>query len=465
MLIRRAEVAGRRADVRIDGDRIAAVAPRLDPLRAERVVDAGGGALLPGLHDHHLHLLALAAAWESVACGPPAVRSRDALARALRRAPVRGGWIRGVGYHESVAGPLGRDALDALRPDVPVRVQHRSGACWSLNGAALATLGLSRAPLPGPEEAGVERGSGGLPTGRVFRLDGWLRRKLGPPPLPDLALVGRRLARAGITGATDATPSNGPDELALFERARADGALPQRLLLMGRADLPAPRSDAVARGPVKLLLDERALPGLDELCGRVRAARAAGRGVAIHCVTRAELLLAVAALADAGARGGDRIEHASVAPPEAAARLADLGLTVVTQPHFVCERGDDYLREVEADDRPWLYRGAGLLSAGVRLGGGTDAPFGAPDPWAAMRAAVDRTTRGGRKLAPEEALPPERALALFTTPAGDPGGAPRRVAPGAAADLVLLDRPWARARELLDASCVAATFCAGREIR
>ena len=86
------------------------------------------------------------------------------------------------------------------------------------------------------------------------------------------------------------------------------------------------------------------------------------------------------------------VEHAAVAPPDVASRLAKLSLTVVTQPNFVRERGDAYLADVEPRDRPWLYRGRGLLEASVPLGGGTDAPFGDPDPWAAMRAAVDRRT-------------------------------------------------------------------------
>jgi predicted amidohydrolase YtcJ len=215
-------------------------------------------------------------------------------------------------------------------------------------------------------------------------------------------------------------------------------------------------------GPEKLVLDERALPPLAELTDRVRAAHAKQRAIAVHCVTRAELVLALAALEEAGPRAGDRIEHASVAPPELAAWLARLGVTVVTQPGFVRSRGDAYLREVEERDRPWLYRCAGFDAAGVALGAGTDAPFGEPDPWLAMQAAVDRRTAAGERLGAREALSPERALALFTTPADAPGGAPRRIAAGVPADLCLLDRPWARARDALTSDAVVATLGAGR---
>jgi predicted amidohydrolase YtcJ len=81
-----------------------------------------------------------------------------------------------------------------------------------------------------------------------------------------------------------------------------------------------------------------------------------------------------------------------------------------------------------------------------------------------MQAAVDRRTAAGALLGAGEALSPERALALFTTPPDAPGAAPRRIMPGARADLCLLDRPWSRARGALASDAVAATIAAGRPI-
>ena len=143
MLIRRATLPdGRIADIRV-GERIDQIADRLEPLDAEQLVDADSGAVLPGLHDHHLHLRAMAAALDSVTVGPPQVRTKAQLAQALRAAePGPDGWIRAVGYHASVAGELDRDQLDALIGDTPLRVQHRSGAMWILNSAALSAVGL-----------------------------------------------------------------------------------------------------------------------------------------------------------------------------------------------------------------------------------------------------------------------------------------------------------------------------------
>src|SRR5256885_1280524 len=122
LLIRGAEVDGRVVDVRIESGLVAAVtggSARAPDDRGVDVVDAGGGALLPGLHDHHIHLLALAAAARSVRVGPGDVRGVDGFALAFRAADAvlePGRWVRAVGYHESVAGPLDRQALDAVVP-------------------------------------------------------------------------------------------------------------------------------------------------------------------------------------------------------------------------------------------------------------------------------------------------------------------------------------------------------------
>ncbi|HEY3694672.1 amidohydrolase family protein [Phenylobacterium sp.] len=443
MLIRGAELAGGGvADVRVAEGAIAAVAPRLPAEPGEEVIEASGDFLSPGLHDHHIHLMAYAAALDSLACGPPEVFDTAELEAALAAAASGSGWLRGVGYHDSVAGPIDRRWLDVRIPHRPVRIQHRSGRLWIFNSAGLAALG----------EAGPCETVDGEPTGRLYDGDRWLRGRLAGAP-PDIARASRALASYGVTGLTDATPRNGPAERALFDACAARGELLQRMTLMGAEHLDGPR---------KLHFHDYDLPPLDEVVEIVRASHAAGRTVAAHCVTRVELTFILAALAEAGARPGDRIEHAGVCPPEARDEIARLGLTVVTQPNFIAEKGDDYLAEVDADDQPWLYPAASLIAAGVPLAAGSDAPFGGADPWAAMHAATRRRSRRGQAVGLCEIVTPERALALFTTRPEAPGGAPGRVEAGAPADLCLIDRPWAAAREDLGAVRVRLTLMDGR---
>jgi predicted amidohydrolase YtcJ len=181
-------------------------------------------------------------------------------------------------------------------------------------------------------------------------------------------------------------------------------------------------------------------------------------------VTQTELIFALTALQEAGPLPGDRIEHASLTPDASLTLMQQTGVTVVTQPGFAFERGDQYLRDVASEEQPLLYRCRSFLRHGIPLGGSTDAPYGLPDPWGAMRAAVHRRTAAGRILGEDETLSPEEALALFTSPLEAPGAPPRRVEVGAVADLCLLSRRWKEARTRLLASDVAATFRDGQRI-
>jgi predicted amidohydrolase YtcJ len=478
MLIRNARVwpaTEAVADVRIAGGRVVDLRPGLRALGGEEELDAAGCALLPGLHDHHVHLRALAAAQASVQVGPEQVRSAAELAARLREADAAapaGAWLRCVGYHESVAGPLDRWVLDRLadparptglaRPVRPVRVQHRTGALWVVNSAGMALLGLD-ADGPVRDLAGVERDGAGRATGRLWRMDRWLGDRVPPPPgdlAVGLASVSARAAALGVTGFTDATPGATGRDVAGLADAVADGTIAQRLHCMVPADHSAVSvvsgraPGRLSIGPVKIMLDDETLPSLDSLADSMRGAHAARRPVAVHCVTRVQLVLTLAALDAAGRLPGDRIEHGAVIPAELVPALR--GLTVVSQPHFVAERGEQYARDVEAADLPDLWRLRSLIDAGVAVAAGSDAPFGGADPWQVMRAA----TRRPAGLGPDETVDPATALRLFLGSASTPS-VPSVVAPGAAADLVLLRGPPREALGSLGSDLVAATIIDG----
>ena len=401
IVLRDVEVEGARVDVRVARGVVTEVGPRLSSSSTEVEIDGHGGALLPGLHDHHVHVRATAAARASVDC-------RDGLGALATATSDR---VRGVRSSVSVD----REVLDGLVPDRPVRVQHRSGALWMLNSLALAELeALGRLP----DHPGVERDERGLPTGRLWRLDHLLRDTW--PSVGDLDELGRELAAYGITGVTDATPD--------LEEAPL---LPQAVSLLGRR---------------KLLLHDHDLPTFDELVERVSDRHGSGLPVAVHCVTRESLLLTLTVLDQVGRLPGDRIEHAAVVPDPAALR----GLKVVTQPGFVADRGEDYRRDVAADDLAHLYRFASLLSTGVDAVASSDAPYGPVDPWQVIRAATRRD------LLPEERVTPEAALAGYLR--GPELGPRRRVRPGEPAALTLLHVPLAEALDALDSACVRQTL-------
>jgi len=451
LFVRNVEVEGRAGqDLRIEAGRIAEIGPRL--AHAGDDLDGRGGALIAGLVDHHIHLFALAARAQSLdlagAAGPADVRAR--IASALAQRPP-GAWVRALGYHETMAGELTRAELDALAPANPLRIQHQTGSLWMLNSRALERLGDGGGPQ-------LERDAAGRPTGRLWRGDAWLRTRIGDEP-PELAPIGRQLAAHGITALTDASVTTDAAAAERLAQAHRAGELPQRLTLMSGGPLAAPADGAFAVGPVKVLLDDHDLPDLDAFIGWIDGARAQGRGVAVHCVTAAELAITLAAFEAAGARVGDRVEHGGVIPRAAIALLKRLGLAVVTQPAFIRERGDRYLAEVDPAEHSDLYRCASLIAAGVPLALSSDAPYASPDPWAAIATAADRRTLGGRVIGAGERVTAAQALALHQ--AASPGGRAARVTVGAAADLCLLTTPLAEALAQPRAALVQATIIGG----
>lgn len=318
MLIQRATLLdGTMTDIRV-GAQIDEVGDGLAAQPGESVLDARGGTVLAGLHDHHVHVRSAAAALDSLMLGPPRVRTKDALAQSLSSAaPSADGWIRAIGYHESVAGELDRAALDAMLPGIPVRVQHRSGALWILNSEALRLLGMADHP-----------------DGRLRATDRWseaLQRHHA-----DLTELSRRLTALGVTGVTDATPDLDADDMVSLLVAHRHGEFRPELSFLDPGK--------------KILHDDRL--DLEALTGWIAAHHADGQPVAVHCVTAAQLMVTIAALRTAGSHPHDRIEHATVVDDDNLADFAELGLTVVAQPNFVAERGDQYLAEIPRPSTP-----------------------------------------------------------------------------------------------------------------
>lgn len=463
LLIRAVDLQqGALADVRLRGGRIAAIAPTLVPEPGETVIVGQGQALLPGLHDHHLHLWSAAAARDSVACDPSRLHGSAALAAALHEADARldaNAVLRGIGWHESVmdAGDrLDRDWLDRHGPDRPIRIQHRSGRLWIFNSRMLDRLHANDSAPPM-----FERREGRL-NGHLLDGDSWLRASQ-PDQRPGLRALSRELAACGVVGVTDTTPHNHRGELERYAQARRSGELLQTLRVMGDASLDATTAEGLQVGEAKFHLHEHALPAFDDLVAAIRARHQAGRAAAFHATSRIELVYALSALQAAGVPGAHRIEHAGVTPPELLESLQQLRLTVISQPHFIFEKGAQYRREVEPDDLPWLYRLAAFRRHGIGLAAGSDAPFGGLSPWTAMQAAVDRRDREGVVLGADEALSPEQALALYTGPLDVPA-APVALRVGVVADLCLLDRSWSRARAALGAVRVRMTLRGGEPI-
>lgn len=432
------------------------------------VLDRGDALIVPGFVDAHLHLAAYAAALRAVDCSPARVRAIADIVDAIRARAAEtpaGAWVRAAGYDEASLAdgrhPTRWD-LDAATAEHPVRLVHRSGHAAILNSRALALAGIDIASEEPPGAAIDRRLSDGEPTGLLLDMNDLIARVV--PPLPRAELVagmreaGIRLLAAGVTSVQDMTHTNGAAADAFLSALAAEAGFAPRLLppaaspasVMGNgAAAPAvTREQRPDQRPVKVMLrevGERPAPDVDDLAEIIRACAARGRQVAVHAVARPAVATVVTAFErlDIDARRPalrHRIEHAGVCPPSLAARIAALGLVVVSNPGFLHAGGDRYLRRVDRADLPHLYAMGALAAAGVALAAGSDSPVAAPDPPAAIRAAATRRSASGARL-PGAPLAADAALAAHTTGAAFAAHAERdvgRIAPGMRGDFAVL---------------------------
>lgn len=460
-----------------------------------RLVAAGSAAIVPGIHDFHLHLVGMARARSTIPLD--GAMTFEELLQALRGADtaLAGAWLRGRGWSEAVlaSGPLER--LEEAVGDRPALLySHDSHSAWA-SDAARRAAGLG-ADTPDPPGGRIERSLDGLPNGLLREsatdlVEAVASRLRGPALDAALDEVLAELAGMGITGATDAgdtTTDNGTGEYAaLGDRAslllgagsRLDGRI--RLTI----NVPAPAIAAAAAygmrtgaalgtastlraGWAKAYVDgalgshtaalfepyagERASGtgilrlSAEELDTITGAARAAGIGLAIHAIGDRAVAAALDAIGRASSRRSgtppDRIEHAQLVREADLARFAELGVTASLQPvHCASDRrlADALWPDRLANAYPWRS----LANAGARLAFGSDAPIETANPWHGIFAAVHRRFPGDGTpdWQPSETLDPATALAAYTRGPAIAIGRPDEgfLGVGALADLAVLN--------------------------
>jgi predicted amidohydrolase YtcJ len=333
-----------------------------------------------------------------------------------------------------------------------------------LNSLALARLGIGADGAPPAGGCIVREPHSGEPTGLLIDMDAYLRRHLPATATPQfrdgLRQCSQALLAAGVTTVLDASLTNGLASYEAYRTWLADGDVRLRVaLLVGAASLPDLMDAGLQPGEgsaflrlhgIKIRLDEASgalYPPQELLNEQVWSAHRQGFPVAIHAVDLPALVSAIHAIRLAQERLPrahlrHRIEHAALCPEAWIEELADLHVTVVTQPAFLWHHGRRYLAEIDAAQRPWLYRVKSLLDHGVPVAGSSDAPVIPPLPLEGVYAAVARQTPDGQIIAPGECVTVEEALQLFTQGAAWACGVESElgsITPGKRADLVLLE--------------------------
>ena len=492
------------------------------------VVDLGGGFLMPSFGDGHAHPLygGLEAFGPAVRACDSVDEIVTAVRRYAEAHPDEE-WIVGASYDGSLApnGLFDARWLDAAVPDRPVVLRAWDYHTLWCNSAALQRAGIT-ADTPDPPLGEIPHREDGSVLG-TLREWGATDLMMRVMPARDeqvrIAALGTAadyyLAR-GVTWVQDAWVE--PADVETYAAAARQGALRIRFNLALYADprhfdeqvtqfaeqrrgVEAAGNELLTAHTVKFFADgvveneTGALlapycSGLHSHSGDNRGMRnwdgdalaeaacrvdELGLQIHIHAIGDAAVRQALDAIDEVVRRNGPRdrrpvIAHAQLVDDADIDRFARLGvipnmqplwaqldslMTVLTIPRLGQERADRQ------------YRIATLQRSGAALSFGSDWPVSSGAPLDGIAVAVSRRTADGEPeggWTPQEILPVEQALSAYTAAVAAQAFAENRwgrMLPGAAADLVWLDRDPRRTAPLeLPHIGVRATYLQGEPV-
>ena len=475
--------------------RILAVGPEADIRKtagpATEVLDAGGGFVLPGFIDSHVHFV-------NGGFSAMNVELRDARSKAefIRRIAEKaktlpkGEWILNGEWDHQRFTPVElprREWIDAVTPDHPVCVNRLDGHMVLANSLALKLGGVTKATAAPAGGEIVRDSATGEPTG-IFK-DAAMDLVMAKIPDPSPAQVRRAVeaaqALAAEKGVTSVHDVSGEAGFGVYQDLLREGRLKTRISfyvpiasaetvirlqlkpgfgndrlrflgLKGFADGSLGSSTAYFFEPY---LDDPRTSGLlhgqmfpeGVMEKRILAAERAGLQVAIHAIGDRANAIILDIFEKAAAEGGARdrrfrIEHAQHLRPADIARFGRLGVVASVQPYQIIDDGRWAETKIGPGRAKTTYAFRSLLEAGARPAFGSDWPVAPMDPVMGIYAAVTRRTLDEKNpdgWVPDQKIPLEEALRGFTINAAfaefaeaDKGS----IAPGKLADFVVLDR-------------------------
>lgn len=489
---------------------------------ATRVHDLRGAAVLPGLHDMHVHVQF--AGLEQFACGfPPGAKPEQIVARvkACAASAKPGEWILGGNWVGAVfaKGEQTAALLDKAAPDNPVLLADEAHHSIWVNSRALALAGITKATV-NPPGGIIERDRQGRPTG-VFREKATsLVEKIVPEPSPELKrkalqLATNQMLSFGITAFQDASVRE--DNIASYASFAREGGLRQRV----RGCIVWAPGDAVAEGLiamrafhaaprfrtscVKIFLDgvpteshTAAMlepyvgtkaddphasgllfipqPVLDEAVARFDRM---GLHIKFHAVGDGAVRSAVQSVERArqtNGRGGaaHEIGHGSFIDPADVPRIRDAGMTFEFSPYiwFPTPITSVDVRRAVGDARFARFTpiGQGVASGGNVIAGSDWSVVPSVNPWLAIETMVTRQVPGGGGdvVAPAERITLEQAVRIFTANAARAMGHRDQIGsiePGMRADVVVTERnPFSIPIAEVHKTKVLMTFIDGEKV-
>lgn len=225
--------------VAVRGNQILKVGSNREILRMQRpqtlTIDAGGGAVVPGFNDAHLHLVRGGLTLDTADLSG-AASVADVIARLEEWAAANPGrqWIVGRGFDPAIVeveeGPA-KAALDEAFGQRPVQVISHDGSSAWVNSAALAQAKISRTTTD-PENGRIVRTARGDATGILEGAAVQQVRQLLPQPTSQdrTRALFAAITEAQRNGITSLQNADGEAlDFELLDSARKKGAVSMRV--------------------------------------------------------------------------------------------------------------------------------------------------------------------------------------------------------------------------------------------
>jgi len=486
--------------------KVVAAGSRADAVKAAgpgaRQVDLKGKTLLPGFIDAHSHLLNYADSLVQANLNPPPVGGVSSIADivgelkrlkdSLQAGP--GVLLVGQGYDQDFLAekrhPTAAD-LDAAFPDNPVILVHTSGHMLVANSAAIRKAGITAATAD-PVGGAIIRKAGSREPEGLFQetaMHPFIPQVQAPRPREqDLDLIKRAVEHYAANGYT--TAAEGlvmPDKMPLLQEAADKGllkidveALPAYLMadqLVGTGKIAWGQmknglkwaglklaTDGSPQGKTAYLTkpyltpvpgcktDCRGFPNIpqDELNRLFVLAYKNGVQIYSHCNGDASVDMMIAAHRNAekalGKVDTNRrtvIIHSQIMRPDQMASYKALGMLPSFFTNHVYYWGDIHLANLGPQRAAYLSPLASASKSGVKATNHTDSIVTPLDPMFLVWTAVNRVTRSGKVLGPDERVTPYQALQALTVNGAYTyfeEASKGSLEVGKTADLVILDR-------------------------